>query len=143
MRWQAYSSIYEGTTQLQTVAAIRYVTNGFYSTVIEDYAQMPVAPELEGIKARVAAMAEKFNACVAKVKEAESQELHDLCARHLYEMAANVIMCQLLMQNASKAPEIFAKSLQVFANHAEAEICKHATLVEHMSAETLEHYRQA
>ena len=137
------TSIYEGTTQLQTVAAIRYVTNGFYSSVIEDYAQMPVAAELEGIKSRVAAMAEKFNASVAKVKEAENQELHDLCARHLYEMAADVIMCHLLMQNASKAPEIFAHSLEVYANHAEAEVAKHATLVERMTAEQLDNYRQA
>ena len=137
------TSIYEGTTQLQTVAAIRYVTNGFYSSVIEDYAQMPVAQELEGIKSRVAAMAEKFNASVAKVKEAENQELHDLCARHLYEMAADVIMCQLLMQNASKAPEIFAHSLEVYANHAEAEVAKHATLVERMTVEQLDNYRQA
>lgn len=137
------TSIYEGTTQLQTVAAIRYVTNGFYSSVIEDYAQMPVAAELEGIKSRVAAMAEKFNASVAKVKEAENQELHDLCARHLYEMAADVIMCQLLMQNASKAPETFAHSLEVYANHAEAEVAKHATLVERMTVEQLDNYRQA
>lgn len=137
------TSIYEGTTQLQTVAAIRYVTNGFYSSVIEDYAQMPVAQELEGIKSRVAAMAEKFNASVAKVKEAENQELHDLCARHLYEMAADVIMCQLLMQNASKAPEIFVHSLEVYANHAEAEVAKHATLVERMTVEQLDNYRQA
>lgn len=137
------TSIYEGTTQLQTVAAIRYVTNGFYSSVIEDYAQMPVAAELEGIKSRVAAMAEKFNASVAKVKEAENQELHDLCARHLYEMAADVIMCHLLMQNASKAPEIFMHSLEVYANHAEAEVAKHATLVERMTVEQLDNYRQA
>lgn len=137
------TSIYEGTTQLQTVAAIRYVTNGFYSSVIEDYAQMPVAAELEGIKSRVAAMAEKFNASVAKVKEAENQELHDLCARHLYEMAADVIMCHLLMQNASKAPEIFMYSLEVYANHAEAEVAKHATLVERMTVEQLDNYRQA
>lgn len=137
------TSIYEGTTQLQTVAAIRYVTNGFYSSVIEDYAQMPVAAELEGIKSRVAAMAEKFNASVAKVKEAENQELHDLCARHLYEMAADVIMCHLLMQNASKAPEIFMHSLEVYANHAETEVAKHATLVERMTVEQLDNYRQA
>ncbi len=137
------TSIYEGTTQLQTVAAIRYVTNGFYSSVIEDYAQMPVAAELEGIKTRVAAMAGKFNACVALVKEAENQEVHDLCARHLYEMAADVIMCYLLMQNASKAPELFARSLQVFANHAEAEVAKHSMLVERMGAEQLDNYRQA
>ena len=137
------TSIYEGTTQLQTVAAIRYVTNGFYSSVIEDYAQMPVAAEVEPVKARVAAMAGKFNTCVTLVKEAGNQELHDLCARHLYEMAADVIMCYLLMQNASKAPEIFARSLQVFANHAEAEVAKHATLVEHMSVDQLGNYRQA
>ena len=137
------TSIYEGTTQLQTVAAIRYVTNGFYSSVIEDYAQMPVVAELEGIKSRVAAMAEKFNASVAKVKEAENQELHDLCARHLYEMAADVIMCHLLMQNASKAPEIFMHSLEVYANNAEAEVAKHATLVERMTVEQLDNYRQA
>lgn len=137
------TSIYEGTTQLQTVAAIRYVTNGFYSSVIEDYAQMPVAAELEPAKERVAAMAAKFNACVALVKEADCQEVHDLCARHLYEMAANVIMCQLLMQNASKAPELFARSLQVYLNHAEAEVLKHATLVERMDANALTNYRQA
>ena len=104
---------------------------------------MPVAAELEGIKSRVAAMAEKFNASVAKVKEAENQELHDLCARHLYEMAADVIMCHLLMQNASKAPEIFMHSLEVYANHAEAEVAKHATLVERMTVEQLDNYRQA
>ena len=137
------TSIYEGTTQLQTVAAIRYVTNGFYSSVIEDYAQMPVASELESVKARVAAMTEKFNHCVTLVKEAENQELHDLCARHLYEMAADIIMCYLLLQNASKAPELFAQSLQVFANHSEAEVAKHTSLIERMSAEQVVNYRQA
>ncbi|MGM9673522.1 MAG: acyl-CoA dehydrogenase family protein, partial [Bacteroidaceae bacterium] len=137
------TSIYEGTTQLQTVAAIRYVTNGFYSSVIEDYAQMPVASELESVKARVAAMTEKFNHCVTLVKEAENQELHDLCARHLYEMAADIIMCYLLMQNASKAPELFAQSLQVFTNHSEAEVAKHTSLIERMSAEQVVNYRQA
>ena len=31
------TSIYEGTTQLQTVAAIRYVTNGSYAATLRDY----------------------------------------------------------------------------------------------------------
>ena len=136
------TSIYEGTTQLQTVAAIRYVTNGFYSQVIEDYEQLPVAAELEGTKARIKAMAEKFNACTAAVKEADNQELHDLCARHLYEMAADVIMCHLLMQNATKAPELFGKSLQVYVNLAEAEVEKHATLLGKLNPEQLDNYRQ-
>ena len=143
------TSIYEGTTQLQTVAAIRYVTNGFYSQVIEsltpslsegegDNMFSPFKGEIE----RVCRMAEKFNACVASVKEAENQELLDLCARHLYEMAADIIMCHLLMQNAAKAPELFGKSLQVYVNLAEAEVGKHASLVGKMTVEQLDNYRQ-
>ncbi len=152
------TSIYEGTTQLQTVAAIRYVTNGFYSQVIQDFevensklevescspegetvASNGVAEKLSTLKA----MSEKFNACTAAVKETENQELLDLCARHLYEMAADIIMCHLLMQNAAKAPELFGKSLQVYVNLAEAEVEKHATLVGKMIAGPLENYRQA
>ena len=136
------TSIYEGTTQLQTVAAIRYVTNGFYAQVIEEYEQLSVAAELEGTKARVKAMAEKFNACTAAVKEADNQELLDLCARHLYEMAADIIMCHLLMQNALKAPELFGKSLQVYVNLAEAEVEKHYTWLSKMTAEQLTNSRQ-
>ena len=153
------TSIYEGTTQLQTVAAIRYVTNGFYSQVIQ---KMEVKTEELRVKnnsnqpdecnsnsslftlhSSLKAMAEKFNACVAAVKEAENQELLDLCARHLYEMAADIIMCHLLMQNAAKAPELFGKSLQVYLNLTEAEVEKHSSLVSRMTAEGTESYRQA
>ncbi len=144
------TSIYEGTTQLQTVAAIRYVTNGFYSQVIEsltpslseseeDNMFSPFKGEIE----RVLRMADKFNACTAAVKEADNQELHDLCARHLYEMAADVIMCLLLMQNAAKAPELFAKSLQVYVNLAEAEVEKHYKWLQGMSVDQLDNYRKA
>ena len=87
-------------------------------------------------------MASKFNACTAAVKEAENQELLDICARHLYEMAAVIIMCHLLMQNATKAPELFGKSLQVYVNLAEAEVEKHASLLSRINVEQLENYRQ-
>ena len=136
------TSIYEGTTQLQTVAAIRYVTNGFYSQVIEDYEQLPYAPEYGAVMVRIKAMAEKFNACTAAVKGAENQELLDLCARHLYEMAADVIMCHLLLQNATKAPELFGKSLHVYVNLVEAEVEKHSSLVSRMTTESIDSYRQ-
>ncbi len=137
------TSIYEGTTQLQTVAAIRYVTNGFYAATIAEMEQEQVLPEYEGLKARVKAMTEKFNAATQTVKEAQNDEIHDLCARHLYEMAADIVMCHLLMQNASKAPELFGKSLQVYVNMAEAEVLKHSNLVASMTEAQLANYRQA
>ncbi len=137
------TSIYEGTTQLQTVAAIRYVTNGQYAQVIEQLEQQAINPENEGIMSRIKEMASKFNACTAAVKEAHNDELHDLCARHLYEMAADVIMSLLLLRNATQAPELFEKSLQVYVNLAEAEVEKHFTFVRKMTPEMAVNYRQA
>ena len=146
------TSIYEGTTQLQTVAAIRYVTTGLYSQVIEERLNAAVPSEYEGYVARIKAMAEKFNAAIALVKEAQERaeaagedknNVHDLCARHLYEMAGDVIMSLLLLQNATQAPDLFAKSLQVYVNLAEAEVEKHSTLVSRMTSESIENYRQS
>lgn len=139
------TSIYEGTTQLQTVAAIRYVTNGLYATVIQDMEQQAMTAGLEGdaTMRRLQEMASKFNACTAAVKDSANQEMLDLCARHLYEMAANVIMGHLLMQNALKAPELFGRSLLVYVNLAEAEVEKHFTWIRKMTPEKAEYYRQA
>ncbi|MBQ2073570.1 MAG: acyl-CoA dehydrogenase family protein [Bacteroidaceae bacterium] len=135
------TSIYEGTTQLQTVAAIRYVTNGMYASVIADYEQ-----EAEGVVnaaslGRVRAMAEKFNVATAAVKETENQEVLDLCARHLYELAADVIMSHLLLQNAAKDETLFAQSLALYLNHAEADVSKHATFINNVVSQGCETYR--
>ena len=137
------TSIYEGTTQLQTVAAIRYVTNGFYASVIEEYAAQPVTPSLEPLKAIVNEMAAKFNACTAAVKAAENQELHDICARHLYEMAADVIMSYLLLQNATRDEALFGRSAQVYIHLVEAEVEKHNLWISRMNTTLIENYRQA
>ena len=54
------TSIYEGTTQLQVVAAIRHVTTGTYLHQIEAYEAAEIAPELEPLRARLKAMAEVY-----------------------------------------------------------------------------------
>lgn len=136
------TSIYEGTTQLQTVAAIRYVTNGSYLKTLRDYEMVDCSEELKPLKNRVVVMTNKFEACTAKVKVAEDQELHDLCARHLMEMAADCIMAHLLIQDATKAPELFKKSAHVYVNFVESEIAKHADFIEKITPEELDNYRQ-
>ena len=136
------TSIYEGTTQLQTVAAIRYVTNGAYIATIRDFEQQPVLPEYESYMNRVKEMANKFDACTNAVKEANNQELHDFVARRLMEMAADTIMCHLLMQDATNRPDLFAKSLNVYVNYAEAEVEKHFNFIRKFTAEQLDSYRQ-
>ena len=137
------TSIYEGTTQLQTVAAIRYVTNGTYMSVIRDYEAIPVAEEYEGYMNRIKEMASKLEAVTNAVKDANDQELLDFCARKLYEMTAYTIMCHLLLQDTQKAPEMFAASLNVFVNHAESEVEKHFSYIRKMDAAQLDNYRKA
>jgi alkylation response protein AidB-like acyl-CoA dehydrogenase len=137
------TSIYEGTTQLQTVAAIRYVTNGTYMSVIRDYEAIPVAEEYEGYMNRIKEMASKLEAVTNAVKDAADQELLDFCARKLYEMTAYTIMCHLILQDTQKAPEMFAASLNVFVNHAESEVEKHFNYIRKMDAAQLANYRKA
>ena len=136
------TSIYEGTTQLQTVAAIRYITNGFYAGVIGEWEQQSVPAEYAAYAERLKAMNARLNACIASVREADNQELLDLAARHLYEMTAETVMCHLLLHNAVQAPELFGKSLNVYVNMAEADVARHATLLEHLDVEQLENYRR-
>ena len=108
---------------------VRYVTNGMYASVIADYEQQAESIADAAVLDRIKAMAAQFNAATAAVKETENQEVLDLCARHLYEMAADVIMSHLLLQNAAKDQSLFARSLALYLNHAEADVCKHATLI--------------
>ena len=137
------TSIYEGTTQLQTVAALPHVTTGTYSQMLEEFEAQDVRPEYEALKARAKAMDAKYNEAVEFVKSVENNEFTDLCSRHLYEMAANCVMSQLLLRDATKSPELFDKSVKVYLNLAEAEVAKHYNFVKSLSVESLESYKQA
>ena len=137
------TSIYEGTTQLQVVAAIRYVTNGSYLAQMREFEEAVVSDEFKTIQARAKAMADKFEEATNRVKEAADPAFHDLCARHLMEMAASIIMLHLLLHNANENAELFGKSVRVYANFVEAEIAKHHTFVMNLSPEDVATYAQA
>lgn len=137
------TSIYEGTTQLQVVAAIRYVTNGSYLAQAREFEQAEVSEAMKPLVARAKAMADKLEEATARVKEAGDAAFHDICARHLVEMAADVIMLHLLIHNATANAELFEKSARVYANFSEAEVAKHHTFVMNLRLEDLADYVQA
>lgn len=137
------TSIYEGTTQLQVVAAIRYVTNGSYFAQAREFEQAEVSEAMKPLVARAKAMADKLEEATARVKEAGDAAFHDICARHLVEMAADVIMLHLLIHNATANAELFEKSARVYANFSEAEVAKHHTFVMNLRPEDLADYVQA
>ena len=134
-------SIYEGTTQLQVVAAIRYITNGTYLGIIKEMLQNEVSEALKPLQQRVAKMVELYEAAVAKVKEAGDQAVHDFLARRLYDMTGDIVMSLLILEDATKAPEIFQKSANVYVRMAEEEVIGHAAYVQNFQAEDLESFK--
>lgn len=136
------TSIYEGTTQLQVVAGIRYVTNGSYLAQCREYETQEVSESVKPLQQRSVLMADKLEEATAHAKEAGNQDFLDLCARHLYEMAALCIMSHLIQYNATQQPELFGKSARVFMNYAEAEVEKHHKFVLNLGPADVEDYRK-
>ena len=135
-------SIYEGTTQLQVVAAIRYITNGTYLTMMKEMLETEVAEELRPLKVCVEEMVKRYEQSINYVKESGSQEVNDLLARRLYDMTAEIIMSLLILDDATRAPELFAKSANVYVRMAEENVVGKSLFVQNFIAEDIKFYRQ-
>ena len=132
------TSIYEGTTQLQVVAALRYVTSGVYSQYVKD--MLATLPESES-KAVINDMVAKLNAMTAHVMDLKETELIDFCGRRLMESAAYCVMSTLLLRDSIQTPELFDKSLKVFLDLAKSQVEGHAAVVMGWTPESTEYYK--
>ena len=133
-------SIYEGTTQLQVVAAIRYITNGTYLNIIKEMLQEEVCDCMKPLQARVAKLVDAYEAAIQKVKADENQDEHDFLGRRLYNMTADIVESLLIIADASKAPELFKKSANVFVRMAEEEVIGSAAYIQNFNAEDLKSF---
>ncbi|MBR1543546.1 MAG: acyl-CoA dehydrogenase family protein [Muribaculaceae bacterium] len=118
-------NIYEGTTQLQVVAAIRHVTTGAYLAQIQEYAARQYAEELAPQVDKLQAMTELYAQAVEAVKAANDPEYVTFHARRMVEMAGHIIMGYLLVGDATNEPDLFLKSAKVYVNMGEAEVTRH------------------
>ena len=134
-------SIYEGTTQLQVVAAIRYITNGTYLNIIKEMLESEVSDDLKALKARVAKLADLYEAAINKVKEANDQAVHDFLARRLYNMTGDIVMSLLILDDATKSPDLFAKSANVYVRMAEEEVLGHSAYIQNFTPESLDNFK--
>jgi len=114
------TSIYEGTSQLQVVAAIRGVTTGGCLTQIREYEKAPVRPEMEHLKKELISLTNEYEKIVAQVIAAGNNELTDFHARRLVEMAANIIMGYLLLHDAQR-DQAFSQAVEIFLPQAVTE----------------------
>lgn len=134
------TSIYEGTTQLQVVAAIRYVFTGVYGTKLDEYAATAYAPEDKELYDTLVSMNQAYKTAVEKVQEGRSVEgFADFMARRLVEMAGYTIMGWLMLEDCRRNGE-FRNSARVFINWAQSEIVRHADFIARFRPEEMEAY---
>ena len=135
-------SIYEGTTQLQVVAAVRYITNGTYLSIIEEMLQNEVAEQFKPLKERVAHLVDLLREAIDAVKEADDQDTHDFLARRLYDMTAEIIMALLLLDDATRDADLFGRSAAVYVPMIEANVIGHHAYVKAFDPACLQDFRQ-
>lgn len=133
-------SIYEGTTQLQVVAAIRYITNGTYLNIMKEMLQGEVSESLKPLQERVAKLVATYEACLDKVKAGANQDEHDFLGRRLYDMTADIVASLLFLDDATRAPELFEKSANVFVRMAEEEVMGKAAYIQAFHADDLKNF---
>ena len=132
------TSIYEGTTQLQVVAALRYVTSGVYSQYVKD--MLATLPDSES-KTAISAMVEKLDAMTAHVLDQKDTEVNDFCGRRLMESAAYCVMSTLLLRDSIETPDLFDKSLKVFLDYSRSQVEGHYSVVMTWDAQSMEYYK--
>lgn len=134
-------SIYEGTTQLQVVAAVRYITNGTYSSIFEEMLAEEVSASMKPLQDRVRGMFETYKAAIEAVKEFDNQTVHDFLARRLFNMTGDILLSLLIIRDASRSEELFGKSANVYVRMAEEEVTGHASYIRNFKAEDIEYFK--
>jgi alkylation response protein AidB-like acyl-CoA dehydrogenase len=134
-------SIYEGTTQLQVVAAIRYITNGTMLNNIKDMLTALPADANAALKARVEKLIPVYEEALANVKALDNQDAQDFLARRLYDMTAELVMSLLIIRDASKAPELFEKSANVYVRMTEEDVFGKSAYIKAFQVSDLDNFK--
>ena len=139
-------SIYEGTTQLQVVAAIRYITNG---TMLQNIKELMESEDLrmkneessKSLLKRIEKLIPIYEDALNCVKALENQDAQDFLARRLYDMTCEIVMSLLIVRDAAEAPEMFGKSAQVYVQMAEENVIGKAAYIKAFNADDLESFK--
>jgi len=135
------TNIYEGTTQLQVIAAIRHVTTGTYLQRIKEYEAMLVLPELEPLKRSLSEMTQMYEQLVEIVTSPKNEEYLDFHSRRLVECAAHIIGGHLLLQDANHNQDLFRRSAEVYIHYGQIEVIKNYNFISESRLEDIAYYK--
>lgn len=122
-------SIYEGTSQLQVVAAIRGIGSEIYMKRVQEYDAMPIKAELEPLREQLRGMTQQYLQIFEKVSAlGTTNEAYDFNARRMVESMGYILMGYLLLVDANRCDK-FAKSCSLMIHLGQSEIAKNLEYV--------------
>lgn len=113
------TNVYEGTTQLQVVAAIRHVTTGTYLTQIKEYESAGHPADFKHLLDKLVALREGYEKAVERVLVGDAEQI-DFHARRLVEMAGHIILSHLLLRQATESDD-YKILAEVYIKHTQAQ----------------------
>ncbi len=135
-------NIYEGTTQLQVVAAINHVTKGTYLEQIMRYEENTLTEATKAMFDKLVALREIYTKAVERVEsiDKECAGYKDFHARRLVEIAGYIIMSHILLRQAGENEEYVAPA-KIFVKYATKKIVEASSYIEQSETSDVELFR--
>ncbi|MBQ3043611.1 MAG: acyl-CoA dehydrogenase family protein [Alistipes sp.] len=136
-------NIYEGTTQLQVVAAINHVTKGTYLEQIMRYEEQERTEATKALAERLVALRECYVKAVERVEaiDKEAPGYKDFHARRLVEIAGYIILSHIMLRQAGEDEQSYLAPATIFLKYAAKKITEAASYIEASEASDVELFR--
>ena len=125
-------NIYEGTTQLQVVAAINHVTKGTYLEQIMRYEEEATSEATKPMFDKLVELRKTYESVVERVEtmDKETAGYKDFHARRLVEIAGYIIMSHIMLRQAREMESDYLNPTKIFVKYAVKKITEAASYIE-------------
>ncbi len=130
-------NIYEGTTQLQVVAAINHVTKGTYLEQIMRYEENARTEATEAMGAQLVELRKVYEQVVERVEtiDKEATGYKEFHSRRLVEIAGYIIMSHIMLRQAAECEAEYLNPTKIFVKYATKKITEAASYINASEAE--------
>ena len=136
-------NIYEGTTQLQVVAAINHVTKGTYLEQMLRYEEQQHSEACAPLFAKLVELRKVYEQVVERVEtlDKETQGYKDFHSRRLVEIAGYIIMSHIMLRQASEMEADYLNPTKIFVKYATKKITEAASYINESETSDVELFR--
>ena len=136
-------NIYEGTTQLQVVAAINHVTKGTYLEQIMRYEALERTEATKAMAERLVEMRKVYEQVVERVEtmDKEVAGYKDFHSRRLVEIAGYIIISHIMLRQAGEREEDYLDPTKIFVKYAAKKVAEAASYINESEGSDVELFR--